>query len=184
MVSRKAVFLVGSARSDGFTEKMIKETEKAFVDSGFETTVFYPSEMEINYCNSCATCKDGSCVFDDDMTKIYDAVESCDVLILSSPVQFNSPSAVIKTPVDRFQKYWNSKIEGKKLVGMISIGGRVKPNFEGIESFGKSVALALDSEWVGMLTLAGTDGIDSLSEDDISRAYAFGKEISIKSLSR
>ena len=41
------------------------------------------------------------CLFDDDMRKIYDLLQSCDAIVLGSPVYFDSVSAQTKLMIDR-----------------------------------------------------------------------------------
>lgn len=69
---------------------------------GAKTHKIYLNDMHIKPCQSCGVDPyPRYCLFDDDMKLIYDALESCDVIVLGSPVYFDTVSAQTKLMIDR-----------------------------------------------------------------------------------
>lgn len=108
---------------------------------GFERPVdqierFDLFDMTIKPCNACMGCSStGRCVIDDDMTKLYTAFDHADMVIVASPMYFNSVTSVTKLMIDRCQSYWakivllRDKPTYKKIGVVIATGGsKVKTN--------------------------------------------------------
>lgn len=111
----KVIAFLGSPRKGGNTELLLKETVRAIEDSGITVQVFNLNLMNIMPCQNCGGCEEtGTCVYDDDMSQIYDAIRSADRIILASPVFFFSLSAQTKTMIDRCQAFWCEKYLLKK----------------------------------------------------------------------
>jgi multimeric flavodoxin WrbA len=72
-------------------------------DNGAETQSWYSSELNISPCRGCLGCKKGDrgCVINDDMQKLYSAIEHADSLVLGSPVYMAQMSAQAKIFTDR-----------------------------------------------------------------------------------
>lgn len=67
-------------------------------------------EMEIKHCTACDGChRKAGCVIRDDMQELYPAFDRADLVIVASPIYFNSVSALLKSMVDRCQAIWASK---------------------------------------------------------------------------
>ena len=171
------LFIAGSAREGSLTAKLCRIAASAMHDSHIEYIM--PHEMHIGHCTGCGKCSAANnCVIEDDMHKIYSAVERNDVIILATPVYFSGPSSVIKQVIDRFQCFW-VKREGKKkrYAALITAGGGDAPVFSGVLSSAKAFAAAAGAEWIGELMVCGTDGITSVPEDLSERAHDFGSMI-------
>ena len=100
----KIVALAGSPRKDGNSTSLMKVALDAAVERGATAKVFYPVEMDISGCYGCRTCQlhpDSVCRTKDDMHTIYEAIKSCDALVLASPVYFYGLSSWLKEVVDR-----------------------------------------------------------------------------------
>jgi multimeric flavodoxin WrbA len=101
-VAVKACGLVGSPRKGGNVDLLVSEVLKGMSSQGVETRKVYLNDLVIRPCQSCGV--DPSprfCVFDDDMSVVYGVLESCDVVVLGSPVYFDSVSAQTKLVIDR-----------------------------------------------------------------------------------
>lgn len=73
-------------------------------------------------CNACARNIDNSCVLNDDMNKIYEAIDRCDKIIIMSPIYMNQITGILKNVFDRFNPYCSSeKLRGKKIY-LITVG--------------------------------------------------------------
>lgn len=59
-------------------------------------------DINLKFCLGCLACqKNGRCVIDDDMNKLYDLVSESDVLAFASPIYYYDISGQLKTFLDR-----------------------------------------------------------------------------------
>jgi multimeric flavodoxin WrbA len=65
--------------------------------------LWYSRDLDIKPCQSCYGCRKGDkgCIINDDMQKLYAALETADALILGSPVYMGQMSAQAKIFTDR-----------------------------------------------------------------------------------
>ncbi len=113
----KIIAFLGSPREGGNTELILKETIRGIEESGSGSIVqvFNLNLMNISPCQNCGGCDEiGVCVYEDDMTQIYDAIRSADRIILASPIFFFALSAQVKVMIDRCQAFWCEKYLLKK----------------------------------------------------------------------
>ncbi len=113
----KIIAFLGSPREGGNTELILKETIRGIEEpgSGSIVQVFNLNLMNISPCQNCGGCDEtGVCVYEDDMTQIYDAIRSADRIILASPIFFFALSAQVKVMIDRCQAFWCEKYLLKK----------------------------------------------------------------------
>lgn len=106
---------LGSPRKEGNTEILLNETLRGIRETGFQVQVFSLNEMQIAPCQNCGGCEEtGTCIYDDDMSQIYQAIRAADRFVLASPIFFFSVSAQTKNMVDRCQAFWCEKYLLKK----------------------------------------------------------------------
>jgi multimeric flavodoxin WrbA len=111
----KIIAFLGSPREGGNTELILKETIGGIEELGLIVQVFNLNLMNISPCQNCGGCDEtGVCVYEDDMTQIYDAIRSADRIILASPIFFFALSAQVKVMIDRCQAFWCEKYLLKK----------------------------------------------------------------------
>lgn len=111
------VAFLGSPRQGGNTEMLLQEAVEGVQESGFSPHVFRLNSMTIMPCQNCGGCDEtGTCIYEDDMTQIYEAIRMCDRIILASPIFFSSLSAQTKAMMDRCQAFWCGKYLLKKPV--------------------------------------------------------------------
>jgi multimeric flavodoxin WrbA len=100
------VIIQGSPRPDGNCGILTGWAAKAAKDAGRTSRVIYPHDLDIHCCIGCYQCYNtGTCVFDDDMGSIIDAVRGARLLIVCSPVYTNTVPAGLKLVIDRMQAY-------------------------------------------------------------------------------
>ncbi len=100
------VILQGSPRPDGNCGILTGWAAEAAQDAGRIARVIYPHDLDIHCCIGCYQCYNtGTCVFDDDMGGIIDAVRGAGLLIVCSPVYTNTVPAGLKLVIDRMQAY-------------------------------------------------------------------------------
>ena len=68
-----------------------------------DVTTIHAIDKHIEYCTGCFTCKrnGGSCVYDDDMRSILEAILESDLLLFSFPLHSYGMPAPLKTLLDR-----------------------------------------------------------------------------------
>lgn len=109
------IAFLGSPREGGNTETLLKEAVRAIEESEFKVRIFKLNNMNITPCQNCGGCDDtGICVYEDDMSQIYDAIREADRIILASPIFFFGLSAQTKIMIDRCQCFWCEKYLLKK----------------------------------------------------------------------
>jgi multimeric flavodoxin WrbA len=105
------IILNASPRKNGNTSALVKAFIEGASSNGNEVKEFYLQTMTIRGCLACMGCARNAdpCTQRDEMSPIYDAFKTCDVVVLASPVYFLGVAGPLKTTVDRlfavFQKY-------------------------------------------------------------------------------
>jgi multimeric flavodoxin WrbA len=104
------IAFMGSPRRNGNTDLLLNETVKGIEDAGSTVKVFNLNVMKIKACQDCGGCNEtGKCIFDDDMSILYDAIREADRIVLASPIFFFALSAQAKVMIDRCQSFWCEK---------------------------------------------------------------------------
>jgi len=98
----KACGIIGSPKKNGNVDLLVSQVLKGASSQGAKTHKIYLNDLNIRPCQSCGVDPyPKCCLFDDDMKLIYDALESCDVIVSGSPVYFDAVSAQTKLMIDR-----------------------------------------------------------------------------------
>ncbi len=86
----------------GNVDLLVSQVLKGASSQGAKTHKIYLNDMRIKPCQSCGIDPYPKyCIFDDDMKEVYTALESCDAIVLGSPVYFDTVSAQTKLMIDR-----------------------------------------------------------------------------------
>ncbi|TAL36657.1 MAG: flavodoxin family protein [Spirochaetes bacterium] len=71
--------------------------------------------LNVSPCTACGHCRGGlSCVFDDDMSALYEEIERARLISISAPVYFSGLPGALKCVIDRFQVLWEARERGEK----------------------------------------------------------------------
>jgi multimeric flavodoxin WrbA len=98
----KVCGIVGSPRKNGNVDLLVSEVLKGASSQGAETSKIYLNDLNIKPCQSCGVDPyPKHCLYDDDMSLVYELLESYDVIVLGSPVYFDTVSAQVKLMIDR-----------------------------------------------------------------------------------
>jgi multimeric flavodoxin WrbA len=121
----KILGICGSPRKDGNTTFALRYALEKAEALGADTEFITLRDKQLTPCNGCFSCRSGKCVFDDDMSPIYDAILDCDGLVLASPVYLGMVSGQMKVMMDRTVLY---RADGRfalsgKVGGGIACGG-------------------------------------------------------------
>ena len=110
----KVLAIVGSYRKGGVVDQVVDELLAAARAAGGEVEKLYLTDTQVEFCTNCRLCtqKPGSargiCPVADEMARVLDLVEGCQALVLASPTNFGSVTAVMKRFVERLvcYAYW------------------------------------------------------------------------------
>lgn len=130
----KILGISGSPVVGSSTELLIKEVLKGGKAAGAKTKYICLNELEIMPCQACGQSPDEDyCFFTDGMDEIYKAFDWCDVIVVGSPIYFDSVSAQTKLFIDRTNCFRHFKpdipeliiprIEKRRKGSIILVGG-------------------------------------------------------------
>jgi multimeric flavodoxin WrbA len=186
----KIIGFLGSPRESGNSEILLKETVRGIEESGLTVSIFDLNRMNIMPCQNCSGCEGtGVCIYDDDMSRVYEAIRKADRVILASPIFFFSLSAQAKTMIDRCQAFWCEKYLLKKPVppgpygrkGLLLLVGGMKKEI-GIECAGASAKAFFRTISVPEHKTLGYLGVDAKGDiakhpSALKEAYEAGREL-------
>jgi multimeric flavodoxin WrbA len=92
----------GSPVKNGNVDLLIQQVLKGAKSIGAKTEILYLDELRISPCKSCGKNPEPKfCIIKDDMDKVYSRLKSSDILVLGSPIYFDTVSAQMKLFLDR-----------------------------------------------------------------------------------
>jgi len=187
---------LGSPREGGNTELLLKAAVKGIEESGVQVQTFTLNTMNIMPCQNCGGCDEtGICIYEDDMTQVYEAIRTCDRIILASPIFFSALSAQIKMMIDRCQAFWCEKyllkkpipagIHGRKGLLLLVGGMKKEIGMQGMQCAGTSAKAFFRTISVPEHKTLGYTGVDakgaiSIHPTALTDAYEAGKELVMK----
>lgn len=121
----KYTILMGSPNRDGNTAALLRLFREECETLCVEQEVFWLYEQDIRPCLGCKACQevldDLGCVHTDDLRKIYDSVQSSDLLVLATPIYSWFCTPPMKAALDRLIyagcKYYGSVRGGTTYAG-------------------------------------------------------------------
>ncbi|MCX6697929.1 MAG: flavodoxin family protein [Methanoregula sp.] len=157
------IVIAGSPRADGNCGILTEWTVDAARHAGRTATVIYPHDLDIHPCIGCYQCYNtGTCTFDDDMTGIIDAIRTCRVLVITSPVYTNTVPGTLKVLIDRCQAYhaertlFGGPLHQQGILGAVA-GRRGRTHFTCVEHVVHAFMRNLGIIPAGDLLVDGTD---------------------------
>jgi multimeric flavodoxin WrbA len=110
----KVLGIVGSYRKGGIIDTAIDEILASAKEEGAEVGKIYLIDKHIEFCTNCRTCAQqqgpqrGKCIHVDDMNSVLEEIESSDAIVLGSPMNFGTVTAVMKRFIERLVcfAYW------------------------------------------------------------------------------
>jgi multimeric flavodoxin WrbA len=98
----KVCGIVGSPNKRGNVDLLVSQVLEGAKSRGAETEKIYLNDLKIIPCQDCGeTPHPKYCFFEDDMEQIYNILETCEAVVLGSPVYFDTVSAQVKLMIDR-----------------------------------------------------------------------------------
>lgn len=105
-MSKKILVIRGSARKDGYTNRLCNEIPAICKDC--EVEYFDTYKEEFKPCTGCNFCeKNGKCVYRD-LDGFFSSFESADIIVFASPIFNGCFASPIKSLIDRFQFYYTN----------------------------------------------------------------------------
>ena len=160
----KVIGYIASPRKEGNTAWVVNQILEAAKEKGADTQSFHCTELDINPCKGCLGCvKNDKCVINDDMQKLYTALEQADALILGSPVYMGQMTAQAKTFTDRlfahitprFSPHFKEGNAGKKLILVFTQGNPDASKFQIYYDYTKSMFQLLEFDVKDMVIVTG-----------------------------
>ncbi|MGI6368158.1 MAG: flavodoxin family protein [Anaerolineae bacterium] len=127
MGSKHILGICGSPHREGNTAYALKYALRIAEGMGASTEYIALAELEYSLCDGCFACRSGECVHDDDMQRVYEAMRSCDGMILASPVYMGMVTGQMKVMFDRtvlFRTGGRFELSGRVGAGIAAGGFR------------------------------------------------------------
>lgn len=186
----KALVMLGSPRSKMNTDILLDQVIRGLSSKQVEIEKILLGQLTIRPCISCNACgKTGHCFMKDDMGEIYGKFDRSDIIVLGSPLYFNSVTGIAKMMIDRCQAFWSSKYichqpsidRNKKRKGaFICTAGGKQPEHGFI---GATVVMdlffkAINTDYTYNLLVDNTDEVFTGQRSDVlEKAYAIGQAL-------
>ena len=200
MMGKKVVGIVGSYRKGRIIDSAVSAVLEGAKEAGAEIQKIYLVDKHIEFCTNCRTCTQekveggrGQCVHNDDVEGILEEIGLADGIVLGSPINFFTVTAVMKRFVERLISfaYWpwgraapklRVKKPEKKAVIITSsacpafIGRILMPNALSVM---KGAARCMGAKVVKRLYfgLAAAEKEQKLSEKALSKARKAGRKL-------
>ena len=185
----KALVILGSPRINMNTDTLLNEVIKGLQSQNVEVEKIMLGQLKFDPCIACDVCAEtGHCYKKDDMTDMYEKFDKSDIIVVGSPMYFNSVTAVTKAMVDRCQSFWSSKYKlnqssidrNRKRKGIfVGVGGAkyadLEKGFVGSIVVMKLFFKAINAEYMYNILVDNTDEIFVGERKDLlKKAYETG----------
>jgi putative NADPH-quinone reductase len=103
----KVTAVVGAYRRGGIVESAVDEVLAAAKMQGAEVEKVHLLDRHVEFCANCRACtlepgaERGRCTIEDDVPAILDTLDASDVIVLASPVNFWTVTALMKRFIER-----------------------------------------------------------------------------------
>lgn len=193
--------ILGTYRKGGVIDSAVDEILGSAREAGAEVSKIYLIDKHIEFCTNCRTCTQeegparGRCPTVDDMSGILDQIERSDAIVLASPMNFWTVTAVMKRFIERLvcYVYWpwgamgpamRNKRKEKRAVLVISSAapsllGRLMTRMRGLM---KTTSGLLGAKTIGVLSigLAAGEPKQDIGERARRKARRLGKKLAAK----
>lgn len=184
-MGKKILILTSSPRKISNTKKMAESFAKGAKSAGHEIFYFDAAKNHIKGCNACNNCwKNGkACAVDDEFNKLAELLESCEVILISTPLYWIGFPAQVKAAIDKLYAYGGSG--GLRPLAIkesyLFVCGELAGDNEEYQPIIKSYEISADFlGWKnrGMIITGGHDGKIKIEETNIlQQAEQLGREL-------
>lgn len=170
----KVVVITGSAHRQGTTAALAKKFVQGAADAGHEIFRFDAAFHSVHPCIGCDKCREGDCVFDDDMKALEPHLLGADAVVFVSPVYYFAMNAQIKAVIDRFYAINDALMGNKQAVLLTAMADDDSAAASGANASFIETLRYLGWKNAGMLNVKGAQAAADLTEGDLAAAYALG----------
>ena len=193
--------IVGTYRKGGVIDAAVDEILASAKEAGAEVAKIYLIDKHIEFCTNCRTCTQqegqtrGQCPTVDDMRGILDEIERSDAIVLASPMNFWTVTAIMKRFIERLVCYaywpWGAlapKVRNKRKVKRaVLVASSASPSLFArlmttMVSLLKTSAGLLGAKTIGVLSIGLAAG--ELNQDIGQRARKKARRLGKKLASR
>lgn len=180
----------GSPRVESNSEILLRGVLEGAAAAGASVELVRLRQLRFSHCLACGWCHEtGECRLADGMQGLYQRVKACNLLVVASPIQFATVSALTKAFVERFQCFWAAKYllgrpripagSGKGLACILVSALDRPKQFECASYVFQTLATVLNMGYRGHLGFSLLDGPGEVSRHPewIERAVAWGAEL-------
>ena len=94
--------IIGSPNKKGNVDIIVSQVLEGARSREAEIKKIYLNDLKIKPCQDCVEDPYPKyCFFEDDMKQVFNVLDSCDAIVLGSPVYFDTVSAQVKLMIDR-----------------------------------------------------------------------------------
>lgn len=184
-MSKKILVLTSSPRKNSNTGKMADAFSQGAIESGHEVFRFDAGLKNIGPCHACNKCwsTGTACIYQDDFQELSKLLESCDVILFSTPLYWLSFPAQVKGAIDRFYAYGGTGGDRPMTIreSYLFVCGELPGDNEEYEPIIKTYKIYVDFlGWQdrGMIITGGHDRSAGIESSDIlDRARELGKKV-------
>ena len=181
---REILLIVGSGVDGGNTDRLADAFAEGATKAGHHVHKAFLGNMEISGCRGCGACQIGNshqCSIPDAMHKIYPLFNSCDMVVLASPLYFWTISAQLKAFIERLYACSEQDMYPKKSAFLLmTAGDDTFWTFEQAVSYYRFVIGALGWDNLGMYLAGGCDGTPGkhqIAEAQLKEAMQAGENL-------
>lgn len=177
----KVLGLLGSPRKYGNDDVLTQLCLETVNKAGLDVELIRLHELNIKNCKGCLSCVyKGKCSQDDDMTALLEKLVSASGLVIAAPTYIFSPSAIIKTLIDRclmLTPYLEGLLDKEKYAVSINIAGNAKWNTLGA-AITNQCAMAYGFKIIDQMAAYGPGPAEVIvQEDAVKRAVLLGEKL-------
>ena len=112
----KVLLINGSPRANGNTALALREMAAVFEKEGVEVTLLHIGNRAIRGCVACGACaQTGKCIVDDPVNEAAPLFETCDGIVVASPVYYASANSTLTALLDRL--FYSTHFDKRMKVG-------------------------------------------------------------------
>ena len=112
----KVLMLNGSPKENGNTARALSEMRAVFEKEDIEVEWVHVGHLAVHGCTGCGSCyKMGKCIFDDGVNELAKKLETCDGMVVGSPVYYAAPNGTLVSVLNRL--FYSTRFDKRMKVG-------------------------------------------------------------------
>ena len=112
----KVLMLNGSPKENGNTARALSEMRAVFEKEDIEVEWVHVGHLAVHGCTGCGSCyKMGRCIFDDVVNELAKKLETCDGMVVGSPVYYAAPNGTLVSVLNRL--FYSTRFDKRMKVG-------------------------------------------------------------------